>query len=113
MVDERYFHHEVSMSSRSSTDHENTGSPLPRVHSVDSSCRRRPASRGGRGGWIPAFAGMTEQRVVIDRQIIAARVFSKEARRTRRVGITNIPNFATFVSFAVSNSPICCAAMPR
>ena len=33
---------------------------------------------GAGGGWIPACAGMTEQRVVIDAQMIAARVFSKE-----------------------------------
>jgi hypothetical protein len=34
--------------------------------------------QGREGGWIPACAGMTEQRVVIDAQIIAAHVFSKE-----------------------------------
>ena len=34
--------------------------------------------QGREGGWIPTCAGMTEQRVVIDTQIIAARVFSKE-----------------------------------
>jgi len=34
--------------------------------------------QGREGGWIPACAGMTEQKVVIDAQIIAARVFSKE-----------------------------------
>jgi hypothetical protein len=37
------------------------------------------------GGWIPACAGMTEQRVVIDAQIIAARVFSKERTKDRKV----------------------------
>ena len=41
--------------------------------------------QGREGGWIPACAGMTEQRVVVDAQIIAARVFSKEARRIRKV----------------------------
>jgi hypothetical protein len=37
--------------------------------------------QGREGGWIPACAGMTEQIVVIDAQIIAARVFSQEAQR--------------------------------
>ena len=37
--------------------------------------------QGREGGWIPACAGMTEQRVVIDAQIIAARVFSKESTK--------------------------------
>ena len=37
--------------------------------------------QGREGVWIPAFAGMTEQRVVIDAQIIAAHVFSKESTR--------------------------------
>ncbi|MGZ8427419.1 MAG: hypothetical protein ACXWYD_20945, partial [Candidatus Binatia bacterium] len=54
--------------------------------------------QGREGGWIPACAGMTEQRVVIDAQVIAARVFSKEARRTRRVRIISTPNFVIFVS---------------
>ena len=34
--------------------------------------------QGREGAWIPACAGMTEQSVVIDAQIIAARVSSKE-----------------------------------
>jgi hypothetical protein len=53
--------------------------------------------QGREGGWIPACAGMTEQRVVIDAQIIAAGVFSKEERRTRRFRMINIPNFVSFV----------------
>jgi len=63
-------HHAVFTIMRSSTDYENAGSPLPRIHSLDWSCRPfdlaqdklRPASRAG-GGWIPACAGRTEQRV--------------------------------------------------
>ena len=39
------------------------------------------------GGWIPACAGMTEQRVVIDAQMIAARVFSKEDTKITKFGI--------------------------
>jgi hypothetical protein len=49
---------------------------------------------------------MTEQRVVIDAQILAARVFSQESRRTRGVQINKIPNFVRFVCFAVS-APLC------
>ena len=41
--------------------------------------------QGREGGWIPACAGMTEQRVVIDAQIIAARVFSKEGTKDMKV----------------------------
>jgi hypothetical protein len=39
----------------------------------------------GVGGWTPACAGMTEQRVVIDAQIIAARVFSQESTKDTKV----------------------------
>jgi hypothetical protein len=40
--------------------------------------------QGREGGWIPACAGMTEQSVIIDAQIIAARrVFSKEDTSTK------------------------------
>jgi hypothetical protein len=48
-----------------------------------------PAQAGiqGRGGWIPACAGMTEQRVVIDAQIIAARGFSQEDTKITKFGI--------------------------
>ncbi len=44
------------------------------------------------------------QRVVIDAQIIAAREFSKEARRTRTFQMTKAPNFVVFVSFVVKIS---------
>jgi hypothetical protein len=57
--------------------------------------------QGREGGWIPACAGITEQRVFIDAQIIAARAFSKEARRTRRDQINKIPNLVRLVFFAV------------
>jgi hypothetical protein len=48
--------------------------------------------QGREGGWIPACAGMTEQRVVIDAQIIAARVFSKEDTKSTKVEILIIRN---------------------
>ncbi|MGZ8480188.1 MAG: hypothetical protein ACXW6K_19770 [Candidatus Binatia bacterium] len=41
--------------------------------------------QGREGEWIPACAGMTEQRVVIDAEIIAAHVFSKEDTKVSEI----------------------------
>jgi hypothetical protein len=78
---------------RTPTDNENTGSHPETRHA---GAGRHP---GAGGGWIPACAGMTEQRVVIDAQIIAARVFSKED--TKFGGLI----FAVIFFFLVAASP--------
>ena len=70
---------------RSSTEYEIAALPAPHGCSLDSSCRRRPASRGGRG-WIPAFAGMTEASCQFVGQIVPAQVFSKENAKITKFG---------------------------
>src|SRR6188768_4063169 len=58
---------------------------------------------GDGGGWIPAFAGMTEALCQFVAQIELAHLFSKEAGGTRRVWIIIIPDFVIFVSFVVKH----------
>ncbi|MGZ9157118.1 MAG: hypothetical protein ACXW6J_27855, partial [Candidatus Binatia bacterium] len=98
-------HQEMSMSLRSSTEYKNG---LYSQNMLPSSIRHSRV-RGNPGlfcaelTWIPACAGMTEQRVVIDAQIIAASVFSKEDTKEEN---NNPPNFVSFVvnrSLQVSN----------
>ncbi len=71
------------------------------------------------GGWIPACAGMTEQRVVIDAQIIAARVFSKEDTKSTKVGAMIIRTLRVLRAFVVKSTfhmvghlPKCIAKLP-
>ena len=111
---DRNSHHEVSMSLRSPTEHENgwhSQNMLP-------SSIRHSRARGNPGlfcaelAWIPAFAGMTEPRWLFVVDIIPSQVFSKEARRTRRCRIRDIPNFVLFViSFENTCATMICASI--
>src|SRR5512147_1802641 len=71
-------------------------SPAAHGSSLDSSCRRRPASRDGRG-WIPAFAGMTEASCQFVAQTVPAHVSTKEDTKRAKAGIIIIRHFVRFV----------------
>ncbi|MGZ8443905.1 MAG: hypothetical protein ACXWXZ_10945 [Candidatus Binatia bacterium] len=106
---EKSFHHEVSMSLRSPTEHENgwhSQNMLP-------SSIRHSRAHGNPGlfcaelAWIPAFAGMTEPRRLFGVHIIPSQVFSKEVTKDTKGSEIITPNFVLFVSFVVRlDSPL-------
>ena len=92
-------HHQVAMILRSSTNHENAGSPVPGFipSTRHAGAELAPDVIRGRhpgvgGGWIPACAGMTEQRVSSLRRSSPHGYF----RRTHETHENGIPNFRAF-----------------
>ena len=62
----------------------------------------RHAGQGG--GWIPAFAGMTEALGEFVIKILLAQRFSNEITNDTRVGLKNALNFVLFASLVVNLS---------
>jgi hypothetical protein len=92
------FHHEVSMSSRSPTEYENTA-PLHAPRFV------MPAQAGiqaTEGGWIPAFAGMTEALCQFVIQVALAHVFSKKDTKSTQLGALVIRTLRVLCAFVVN-----------
>ena len=91
------FHHEVSMSLHSPTEHENG---LYSQNMLPSSIRHSRA-RGNPGlfcaelAWIPAFAGMTGAPEALRVHIIPSHVFSKEDTKSTKVGQINSETFVS------------------
>jgi hypothetical protein len=73
------------MSLRSSTEYEIAGPCTPRFVMP-----AQAGIQGTEGGWIPAFAGMTEGLCQFVGQIVLAHVFSKKDTKSTKFGTLNI-----------------------